>query len=226
MRIKPFILILSLIPLISLIGGNVHADQKQAVQMLNKHCSACHPAERVFNIEKTTTGWEKTVNWMRKNSQNAFSQSQARIITRDIIALHPDYSKQLFQTRCSQCHEWQSVEKLALSPQQWDRLVWRERAKAIAWISLDEAKDISAYLAKTYPGKKLDKKTEFIREQVEKKCIRCHIHATVFKPIKTFAQWVAVNKRMRQKSPSLINSQDVLEIAKFLKKVNPLPEWE
>ncbi|MFH1061999.1 MAG: hypothetical protein V1747_03835 [Candidatus Omnitrophota bacterium] len=226
MRIKSFFLFLGIITSLTVMLGNVWADQKQAARILNQHCSACHPAERVFNIEKTTTGWTKTVNWMRKNSKNAFSKKQALAITQNIIDLHPNYAKQLFQTRCSQCHEWQTVEKLKLSLRQWDRLVWRERAKAITWISIDEATDISAYLAKTYPAKTPENKTEPIRDMVEQKCIHCHIHSTVFKPVKTVAQWIAVNKRMRQKSLALINDKDVLKISEYLSQVNPLAEWE
>lgn len=223
---KQITFILIIFTLICLQPEKAAADQKKTMRMLNKYCSSCHPVERVFNIEKTTTGWEKTVNWMCKKSNNNFSKKQILNLAKQIIDLHPNYAKQLFQLRCSHCHEWQNVEKLSLSPRQWDRLVWRERAKAITWISLDEAKDISAYLAKTYPAKNLDNKNEPIRDMVEQKCIRCHIHSTVFKPIKTREQWIKVNTRMQGKSPTLIKDKDVLKISEYLTQVNPLPEWE
>ena len=226
MKIKSFVFIITILALISLLPKHVLSDQKQAARMLNQHCASCHSAERMCNIEKTSTGWEKTVNWMRKNASNAFSKNQALAITKNIIYLHPHYAKQLFQIRCAQCHDQQAVENLKLSPRQWDRLVWRQRAKAITWISLDEAKDISAYLAKTYPAKNPKKKTESIRAMVEKKCMQCHIHSTVFKPVKTVEQWVLVNKRMRGKSPALINDKDVLKISEYLTKTNPLAEWQ
>ncbi|MBU1087484.1 MAG: hypothetical protein KKD05_08195 [Candidatus Omnitrophica bacterium] len=225
MKLKQIILSFTFFAIICLLPIKVSADAKKDV-LLNKHCSSCHASERVFNIEKTSTGWAKTVNWMRKNSNNAFSQKQAQLITQNIINLHPNYAKQLFQIRCAKCHEWQTVEKLKLSPQQWNRLILRERAKAITWISLDEAKDISEYLAKTYSSKISTNKTEPIRDRVEKKCIHCHIHSTVFKPVKTVDQWISVNNRMQQKSPTLINDNDLLEISEYLSKVNPLPEWQ
>ena len=226
MKIKYPFLILIVLFFLSVIAGNIFAGQKKTVRAFKKHCSACHNSDRIYNIEKTTTGWSKTVNWMRKHAKNVFSKKEAQHITQHIIGLHPDYSKELFQTRCSKCHSWQVVEKLSLSKQQWHDLVLRERTKSITEISLDEAKDIAEYLAKHYSLKNSKNKPEPIREMVEKKCIRCHIHTTVFKPVKTVDQWIVVNKRMQQKSPQLIRDDDVLGISEYLSKVNPLPEWQ
>lgn len=226
MKFKQIIFSFICLTIICLLSTRVFADQKKDVLMLNKHCSSCHESERVFNIEKTSIGWTKTVNWMSKHSNNAFSKKKAKQIIKAIIDLHPNYAKDLFQLRCVQCHDLQTTKKLNLSPKQWERLVLRERSKAITWISLDEAKDISDYLAKTYPKKKSNNKEEQSRSMVEEKCLRCHIHSVVFKPLKSIDQWIIINKRMQEKSPTLINNQEVLKISEYLKKVNPLQEWE
>ncbi|MBU1044485.1 MAG: hypothetical protein KJ915_08845 [Candidatus Omnitrophica bacterium] len=226
MKFKLIIFSFTFLTIICLLPVKASADSNKDMIILKKHCSSCHASERVFNIEKTSTGWTKTVNWMRKHSKNAFSQKKAKQITKAIIALHPNYSRKIFEIRCAQCHDLKSTKKLNLDPQQWNRLVYRERAKAITWISLDEAKDIAAYLAAAYPAKETKDTNEPIRALVEEKCLRCHIHATVFNPIKTLDQWIAVNKRMQEKSPELISDKQVLKISEYLNKINPLAGWE
>ncbi len=194
--------------------------------LIEQNCTSCHDASRIYDIEKSSTGWKKTVNWMRKYSKNAFSEKSAEQISQTIIDLHPNFAKKLFHIRCSKCHKLDNTMSLSLSPKQWHNLVLRERSKAITWISLDEAHDIAEHLAKTYPAKTTQKQPTAMRNMVEKKCIQCHIHKTVFKPIKTLKQWIKVNKRMQQKIPSLISDKNVLEISEYLLKVNPMAEWE
>ena len=160
------------------------------------------------------------------HSGNAFSKSQAEQIIDYIIGLHPEYAERLYGKRCFKCHDNKTVKTLRLTEEQWQSFVLRERAKSVAWISLDEAKDIADYLAKKYPAKNPKQKTPAIRKDVEKKCIQCHLHKTVFKPEYSYPQWLEINERMRSKVPLLISNKDAEKIAKYLSDVNPLPEWE
>jgi mono/diheme cytochrome c family protein len=221
--------IFSTILIVILLGLNtqcLYAGSKQAQRLFEKKCSACHSLDRVDNIEKTTTGWKKTVFWMQSRSKNYFSDKQAKIIASYINDQHSYFPKQLFLKRCATCHPWQVVEKLSLTHKQWDALVMRQRSRAITWINLDEVKDIADYLNKTYPDKKNSNAPSRIRQKVETKCIRCHLHPTVFTPSLQKKEWIVINKRMQGKSPELLNDPDVEEISEYLSQVNPLPEWE
>lgn len=195
--------------------------------VFQKHCGKCHTINRVFEIEKTMFGWERTVDWMQHKQPNAFSNKEALSIKCYLKKIHAHYPEQLFKQRCSKCHTFERITSLRLTTKQWENLVHRERKKASAWIHIDEVADIAFYLSKAY-GKLGGNEdgADKTRLLIEQKCLRCHIHATVFKPQKTCAEWIITNERMKRKSPDFITEEHVTQIAEYLSTHNPLPEWE
>jgi len=93
----------------------------------------------------------------------------------------------------------------------------QKRAMAPSWLGIDEADELANYLSDKYPPKgKVGKKYVRTKLLVEAKCLRCHVHKTVFRTSYNEKQWLRTNKRMREKSPSWISVQQVRIISKFL----------
>ncbi|MBI4845054.1 MAG: hypothetical protein HY810_01030 [Candidatus Omnitrophica bacterium] len=146
---KPFyLLIISILCFSVLLTGAKNADKN--FPLFENTCGKCHKLERIFVIKKTTTGWNKTVDWMRRKNKNGFSQKDADKIKIHINNTHAYYTEQLFKQKCAECHPLDKITSLRLPAAQWHNLVLREQAKAITWIALDEAQDIADFLAKKF----------------------------------------------------------------------------
>ncbi len=212
---KKFILLFfSASAILFLLGSSRQDSDKKIFEYT---CSKCHSLDRALEIEKTTIGWEKTVDWMRHKAKNAFSDKDALAIKIYLRKINNVYPEKLFKWKCSGCHALGKVEELKLSPSQWKRLVLRERSRAIAWIALDEAEDIVGYLSKNNVLIPDQTNPESKREELtEKKCLRCHVYETVFKAKRPKDEWQVINKRMQEKSPQWLTDEEVNLIAEFL----------
>ncbi len=213
--IKKLILLIFFTAAILFLNGFFRHDSDK--KTFEYTCGKCHPAGRALEIEKTTIGWEKTVDWMQRKARNAFSDKDVLTIKLYLRKINTSYPEKLFRLKCATCHSLEKVEKLNLSSSQWKRLVMRERSRAIAWIALDEAEDIADYLSKNkilVPGiVSQESKNE---ELAEKKCLRCHVYETAFRVKKSREQWQAINERMRMKSPGWLTNEEANRISEFL----------
>lgn len=188
--------------------------------VFKRKCGQCHSIERSLSTEKTSERWEKTVDWMR-NKQNTFSISEGEIIKRYLKKKDVYYPKRLFEVKCATCHPLNTILQQKRSPYEWEKLVKRERLKAVGWISLDESSDIAAYLGKYYKDKEvnnniLNNTIKEKKELTEKKCLLCHLYSTVFGVKRKQEEWIVINQRMQYKCPQWISVAEIEEITQFL----------
>ncbi len=200
--------------------NNTCAVSESDSLVFKRNCGKCHSLERLSGVEKTSIGWEKTVDWMRKK-QNTFSVSEGEAIKRYLKKTHDYYPKIVFETKCVKCHPLNVILQQKRTPQEWDNLVKRERLKAITWISLDEAHDIAMYLgayhSDTETGNNgLNKTMAEKKELTEKKCLLCHLYSTAFGVKRTQQEWRLINQRMRYKCPQWISEKQAEEITQYL----------
>lgn len=202
------------------IRNNAQAIPEPDSSIFKRNCGKCHSIERPLGIEKTAIGWEKTVDWMQKK-EHTFSDSESEAIKRYLKNKYSYYPKTIFETKCAKCHPLNLILQQKRTPKEWDRLVQRERKKAITWISLDEAQDITMYLGEYYGNKETDnadlsKTLAKKKELTEKKCLLCHLYTTVFGKKRTQQEWRVINQRMRYKCPQWISEKESGEITQYL----------
>jgi len=200
------------------IGLHTFSQNESDQLVFEQVCSRCHSLDRIRNHKKTTTGWKKTVDWMRRKPDSTISRKEAAAAKRYIVTINPGYAKELFTQKCFRCHQLDNLGESQRTPEQWRRLVQWEAKRASVFIALDEAKDIGDYLAATYGAQThpLEPEKEALQRLTEDKCLRCHVPETVFKTNNFFAQWLIINKRMQQKSPAWIDDAQVETISQYL----------
>jgi len=192
------------------------SDPESPEQTSQRVCSQCHGAERIYEMKKTSLGWQRTVAWMKRHPGAAFSDEEGQMVVQHLVAFHADYPELLCYSKCGICHSPKSFNRLRGSLRFWQRIVRRERTRAAALIALDEAEDIAQYLARVFPGPELSGPQTQARELTEDKCLRCHTYATVFKRRYPGDQWRSINSRMQSKCPWWISEGELETINTFL----------
>ena len=217
------LIFIAVTPVISHAVRNNTAESDSLV--FRRNCGKCHSIERPLGIEKTSLGWEKTVDWMQKK-HDSFSVAEGKIIKRHLKKINSPYQKKIFEIKCAACHPLNVIFHQKRSPKEWNNLVKREQQKAITWISIDEAQDIASYLGSYYGNKgTVSNAMAKKKELTEKKCLLCHLYSTVFGIQRAPQQWRAINQRMRYKCPQWISQKEEEEITQFLIEAVPSGKW-
>ena len=185
-------------------------------QTSRRACGQCHGAERIYEMKKTSLGWQRTVAWMKRHPGAAFTDEAGQIVVQHLVTFHASYPELLCYSKCVTCHSPKHFTRLRGSLRFWQRLVRRERTRAASWVALDEAEDIAKYLAARFPGPEDTSPLNISRELAEDKCLRCHTYGTVFKRRYPADQWRSINSRMQSKCPWWISESELETINTFL----------
>jgi cytochrome c2 len=121
----------------------------------------------------------------------------------------------LFEMKCGRCHHLDKPLSKYKTFEEWDATTLRMRAKLPVWISEEERKSITYYLAKVR-GKSKPKDIPETQALFENKCSRCHSIDRPLYALKPLTEWPKIIERMRNKAPGWITEEEAEIITSYL----------
>lgn len=109
--------------------------------------------------------------------------------------------KDLFEKKCSRCHEIDRPLSRDMERQEWERLLI-DMASRGAEMEAGEKELILDYLS--------------ARHVFTVKCTTCHTRERIFDRERAYQEWVATVQAMAEKSPDLMSEQEAAAIVSYL----------
>lgn len=200
----------------------IYSSEYSEGKIFQEKCFRCHDLKRVFQLRKRPRQWQITVQRMKSKAPDWISGKDIEKISLFLTTNYGIDSKELFNDLCLTCHQRVGKEKMLYeikTKSGWSRAIERMRHKYPFLIGVDDAVQISEYW--TNPGNNKNLKLKItkrdkLEEVFENKCTKCHtIGFLKTKKIKPEDR-DRILKRMRSKSPELINDQELKKIDQYL----------
>lgn len=121
----------------------------------------------------------------------------------------------LFEIKCGRCHHLDKPLSKFKTFEEWDSTTLRMRAKLPIWISEEERKSITYYLAKVR-GVKEPKDIPQNQALFENKCSRCHSIDRPLYALEPLEEWPKIIEQMRNKAPEWITDGEAEVITNYL----------